>query len=64
MFRYQAKLRMDNVVRVRLKALATQYPAYGYLLLHGLLKAEGLVIKQEIHLLIVHNGAIVELHRI
>lgn len=42
-FRYQCKPRTDEQVRARLKALAAQYPAYGYLLLHGLLKAEGLV---------------------
>lgn len=33
----------ESVVRDRLKALAAEYPRYGYLLLHGLLKAEGLV---------------------
>lgn len=27
----------------RLKALATQYPRYGYLMLHGLLRGEGWV---------------------
>ncbi len=34
---------MDEKARARLKALAAQYPTYGYLLLHGLLKVEGLV---------------------
>lgn len=34
----------DEVLRVRLEALASQYPRYGYLLLHGMLKREGLVI--------------------
>lgn len=47
MFRYQCKSPTDNLIRARLKALATQYPAYGYLLLHGLLKAEGLVTNKK-----------------
>ena len=34
----------DEVLRIRLQALASQYPRYGYLLLHGMLKREGLVI--------------------
>ncbi|VEL96786.1 putative transposase [Alteromonas sp. 76-1] len=33
----------DDVVRSRLKKLATHYSRYGYLMLHGLLKGEGLV---------------------
>jgi len=33
----------DRDLTVRLKALGEQYPRYGYLMLHGLLKAEGLV---------------------
>lgn len=47
MYRYQPKSRTDNSIRARLKELATQYPAYGYLLLHGLLKAEGFVINKK-----------------
>ncbi len=47
MYRYQSKSRTDDAIRMRLKALATQYPAYGYLLLHGLLKAESLVINKK-----------------
>lgn len=47
MYRYQPKSCSDNVVRERLKTLGTQYPAYGYLLLHGLLKAEGLVTNKK-----------------
>lgn len=31
----------------RLKALAEQYPRYGYLMLHGLLRQEGLVINRK-----------------
>ena len=42
-FRYVMKQKADGVVRARLKALATQYSRYGYLMLHGLLKSEGLV---------------------
>lgn len=41
--RYQSKTNTDNGVRQRLKALATQYPRYGYLMLHGLLRGEGWV---------------------
>ncbi len=41
--RYRPKPRNDGMLTSRLKALAEQYPRYGYLLLHGLLKAEGLV---------------------
>lgn len=40
---YQSKTNTDNGVRQRLKALATQYPCYGYLMLHGLLRGEGWV---------------------
>ena len=42
-FRYQPKASGDESLRQRLKALASQYPRYGYLLLHNLLKQEGLV---------------------
>lgn len=37
----------DEGLRSRLKTLAAQYPRYGYLLLHGLLKAEGLVTNKK-----------------
>lgn len=47
MFRYRPKLETDALLRARLKALAAQYPAYGYLLLHGLLKTEGLVVNRK-----------------
>jgi hypothetical protein len=47
MFRYRPKSRADDVIRARLRALATQYPAYGYLLLHSLLKAEGMIINKK-----------------
>jgi len=46
-FRYQATSKTDNVLRSRLKELAAQYPRYGYLMLHGLLKAEGLVVNRK-----------------
>ncbi len=46
-FRYQSKSRTDEALRERLKELACQYLAYGYLMLHGLLKAEGLVTNKK-----------------
>lgn len=46
-FRYQLIPRDDQTLRDRLKALARQYPRYGYLLLHNLLKQEGLVINKK-----------------
>lgn len=42
-FRYQSCRAGDDVLRDRLKALAEQYPKYGYPTLHDLLKTEGLV---------------------
>ncbi|MCD6047031.1 MAG: integrase [Gammaproteobacteria bacterium] len=42
-YRYQSKNASDDEVRTRLKSLAVQFPRYGYLLLHGLLKHEGFV---------------------
>ncbi len=46
-YRYQPVTRGDKPLRERLKILATEYPRYGYLLLHALLKAEGLVINKK-----------------
>ena len=46
-FRYQVKVKDEQRLRLRLKELASQYPRYGYLLLHNLLKAEGLVINKK-----------------
>lgn len=46
-YRYQAVERNDRPLRDRLKTLATEYPRYGYLMLHGLLKAEGLVVNKK-----------------
>ncbi|ARB46496.1 hypothetical protein P40_14685 [Alloalcanivorax xenomutans] len=40
---YQVYLRNDEALRARLKELATQRSFFGYLLLHGPPKAEGLV---------------------
>jgi putative transposase len=46
-YRYKAKPRDDEALRSRLKELAVQQSAHGYLLLHGLLRAEGLVINHK-----------------
>ena len=46
-FRYCQKDKADDSVRSRLKELASQYPRYGYLMLHGLLKGEGLVVNRK-----------------
>ena len=46
-FRYQAAPADDSVLRARLKELAVAQSAYGYLLLHGLLKGEGLVVNRK-----------------
>lgn len=43
-YRYQPVVRDNQALRSRLKQLATDYPRYGYLMLHGLLKTEGLVV--------------------
>ncbi|MAY70083.1 MAG: IS3 family transposase [Halomonas sp.] len=45
--RYQAMPRDDEPLRARLNALATCYPRYGYLLLHALLRQEGLVVNRK-----------------
>lgn len=46
-FRYHPKTPADNGIRERLKELAVQYSRYGYLMLHGLLKAEGVVVNKK-----------------
>lgn len=46
-YRYQPRVKSDTVLRERLKALAAQHPRYGYLMLHGLLKAAGLVVNKK-----------------
>ena len=45
--RYQARPRDDAKLRARLKALAVEQSACGYLLLHGILKREGLVVNRK-----------------
>jgi putative transposase len=37
----------DKPVKARLLSLASQYPRYGYLMLHGLMKNEGLVVNRK-----------------
>ena len=46
-YRYKATPKNDRALRERLKTLAAQHLRYGYLLLHGLFKAEGLVVNKE-----------------
>lgn len=46
-YRYLARSKDDSALRARMKALAVEYPRYGYLLLHGLLKSEGQVINKK-----------------
>jgi putative transposase len=45
-FRYESR-RDDAALRQRLKTLATEYPRYGYTLLHGMLSAEKLVVNRK-----------------
>jgi len=42
-----ARTSTDDELKARLKALAEQYPRYGYLMLHALLRQEGLVINRK-----------------
>lgn len=44
---YRSKPSGDQVLRERLKALGEQYPRYGYLMLHAMLKSQGLVINRK-----------------
>ena len=46
-YRYQSKPNADQDLKTRLGELATQYPRYGYLILHSLLKQEGLVVNKK-----------------
>ena len=46
-YQYKPQGRPDHVLRTRLKTLGTEYPRYGYLLLHNMLKAEGLVVNKK-----------------
>lgn len=45
--RYHAKPSNDNPLKKRLNELAAQYPSYGYLLLHAMLKQEKLVVNKK-----------------
>lgn len=47
LYRYQHAVRNDGQLRARLRELAAKQLVYGYLLLHGLLKAEGLVTNKK-----------------
>lgn len=42
-YRFKPKAKSDDGLRARLKELVSQYQRYGYLMLHSLLKSEGLV---------------------
>ncbi len=44
---YQPVARPDHRLKERLKTLGEQYPRYGYLTLHAMLRAEGLVINRK-----------------
>ena len=46
-YRYLAGTGGDLELRERIKTLTAEYPHYGYLLLHGLLKGEGLGINKK-----------------
>jgi len=46
-YRNHCKVIDDKPLHTRLKELAVQYPRYGYLMLHALLKQEGLVINKK-----------------
>ena len=54
-YRYMPRASNDEPTRIRLKALATQYPRYGYLMLHELLKREGLVVNKKAHVPFIHR---------
>ena len=45
--RYAPVSNNDDVLREQLKALAVQYPKYGYLMLHNLLRRDGLVVNKK-----------------
>ena len=46
-YRYQPKPTRDEPIIKRLLELARQYPHYGYLMLHCLLKSEGMVVNKK-----------------
>ena len=45
-YAYRARPSKDEALRNRLKTLASTHSRYGYPLLHGLLKAEGLLVNR------------------
>lgn len=45
--RYRSRRPSDEGLRSRLRVLAARYPRYGYLILHAMLRAEGLVINHK-----------------
>jgi len=46
-YRYQPRENADGALRKRLRELAAEYPRYGYLMLHSLLKSEALVVNKK-----------------
>jgi len=46
-YRYEAVPSQDDVLKQRLKELAAQHKGLGYLMLHGLLQGEGLVVNRK-----------------
>lgn len=46
-YRYLACSGGDLELRARMKTLTVEYPRYGYLILHSLLKSEGLVVNKK-----------------
>lgn len=46
-YRYKHQKKHDGALKARLTELASQYTRYGYLMLHNLLKQEGLVINKK-----------------
>ena len=45
--RYQRQSDPDGPLRTRLSQLAEQYPRYGYLMLHAMLRSEGVVVNRK-----------------
>ncbi len=46
-YQYKPVKPQDHELRARLRELSAEYSRYGYLMLHGLLKAEGLVVNRK-----------------
>ncbi|WP_416394971.1 IS3 family transposase [Allohahella sp. A8] len=64
-FYYKAKVENNEaLLKARLKALATQRPDFGYVRLHNILKAEGLVTnKKRTYRLYIEEGLQVHARR-